>query len=332
LSKKATIQYRELKTEGPMVGMELKNMLVEVLKRRGEHHAVGENARLRVIDLDQDGSYVVLNKVSDPATWNGPVFCGQLIHLQAGADIQAVLQSLEEDTDEFLLENIDVGPKARVLKGALYFAIHRNHVGLIEGQSVKSLLLERYLTALFQRADELEPGQQIILNGRFNAAGEKGLTELSELSLSATPNFGPSTESIRPPDESKDAGQARDEGHTVFEVLKVMGWPEDALARLEQEIPAGGRIEGLFKIFIKNRRNRVKIPRVAVNEALRNFNPEDVGLQGDGLQKGGLVKLSVTKNVRTNGSLLDPEDAMVQIVEALKEWAANGKIDCQFGD
>lgn len=330
ITKKVTVQYRELKTEGPLQGTELKDILVDVLRRRGEHHTFGENARLRIIDLDQDGSYVILNKVSSPETWDGAVFCGQLIHLQAGADIQAVLQSLDEDTDEFVLQNIDVGPAARVLKGVLYFAVNKNHVGLIEGHTVKGQILERYLTALFQNAGELELGQQVILNGQFNAEGEKGLKELSDLTISARPKYSSADVAGQVIEDERQAGHARDEGHTVFDVLRLMGWPNEALDRLEQEIPAGGRIEGFFKVFIKSRRNKIRIPRVAVNEALRNFDPADLGLQGDGREKGGMVKLTVIKDVRAEGSLLDPEDAMLRIVDALKEWAATGKIDCRF--
>ena len=330
MSKKATIQYRELKAEGPLEGAELKEMLVDVLRRRREHQALAENARLRIIDLDQDGSFVILNKVSDPSSWDGSVFCGQLIHLQAGADIQAVIQSLDEDTDEFLLQNIDVGPEARVLKGVLYFAVNKNHVGLIEGQAVKGQILERYLTSLFQEAGELQPGQRVILNGQFSAEGEKGLSELSDLTFSAKPKYSSRDDHPVIVDEERQAGMAKDEGHTVFDILKLMGWPNDALERLEQEIPVGGRIEGLFKVFIKSKRTKVRIPRVAVNEALRNFDPNELGLQGDGREKGGLVKLSVVKDVRTEGNLLDPTDAMLKIVEAMKEWATSGKIDCRF--
>lgn len=330
MGKKVTVQYRELKAEGPLQGMELKDMLVDVLRRRGESHVLGENARLRIIDLDQDGSYVILNKVSPPETWDGAVFCGQLIHLQAGADIQAVMQSLEEDTDEYLLQSISVGPAARVLKGVLYFAVNKNHVGLIEGHAVKGLILERYLTALFQKAAELEPGQNVVLKGLFTADGEKSLTEFSDLTISAKPKYSQVGDTAQIIDNERQAGQARDEGHTVFDVLELMGWPNEALERLEQEIPAGGRIEGLFRVFIKSKRNKVRIPRVAVNEALRNFDPAELGLQGDGREKGGMVKLTITKDVRTEGSLLDPEDAMLKIIEALKEWATAGKIDCRF--
>lgn len=126
---KATIQYRQLKTEGLWPEADLKAMVVDVLRRRGW----ADNAKTRIIDLDQDQSYVILNKISDPATWGGPVFAGQLIQLQAGADVHAVLQSLEEDTAEYVVQNLNVGEAVRVLKGALYFVAVGNHVGLNRG-------------------------------------------------------------------------------------------------------------------------------------------------------------------------------------------------------
>ena len=45
---KATIQYRQLKTENLWDGVELQPMVVDVLRRRGWT----DNARLRIIDLD----------------------------------------------------------------------------------------------------------------------------------------------------------------------------------------------------------------------------------------------------------------------------------------
>src|SRR4051794_29676985 len=148
-------------------------MIVDVLRRRGWAH----NARARIIDLDQDQSYVILNKVSDPGTWDGPLFAGQIIQLQAGADVHAILQSLEEDTAEYVLQNLNIGDQAKVLRGTLYFAAAGNHVGLIEGQQVRGRVLERYLPALLQKAEELDPGQAIILNGKFVAGDGKELSE-----------------------------------------------------------------------------------------------------------------------------------------------------------
>lgn len=331
MRKKATIQYRELKADGVLRGMDLKAMLVDVLRRRTDSHLIGENARLRAIDLEGDGSHVVLNKVSAPATWDGPIFCGQIIHVKAGADIQAVLQSLDDDTDEFLVQNINIGQGARIVKGVLYFAVNQNHVALIESTAVKSLMLERYVTALFRQAGELDPEDRIILMGKFLATGEKGLTEFSDLTLTARPRYCARTKTPATDDLfNRPAGEARDEGATIFDVLRLMGWQDDALARLLAEVPEGGRVEGLLKVFIKDRRHKVRIPRSAVNEALRNFDPADLGLRGDGREHGGMVKLSVIKDIATEGSLLDPTDAMLKIIEALREWAAAGKIDCRF--
>jgi len=329
LPKKATIQYREFKASGALRGMDLKAVLVDVLRRRTDAHLIGGNARLRAIDLDGDGSHVVLNKVSSPETWDGPVFCGQIIHVKAGADIQAVLQSLDHDTDEFLVQNIDVGRGARIVKGVLYFAVNRNHVGLIESTAVRGAVLERYITALFRQAGELEPDDRIVLAGKFLATGEKGLTEFSDLTLNARPSFRARALAGDHPID-RQAAEVRDKGATILDVLRLMGWRDDALARLEAEVPEGGRVEGLLKVFIKDRRHKLRIPRAAIDEALRNVDPADLGLQGDGREQGGMVKLSVVKDIATEGSLLDPADAMVKIIEALKEWAAAGKIDCRF--
>ncbi len=328
--KNTTIQYRQMKTDGFPPGTDLKAMLVDILRRRGWD----TNAKHRILDIDQDQSFVILNKLSDPVSWNLPVFSGQLIQLQEGSDVHAVTQSLDEDTSEFVLQNLNVGARTRVLKGALYFAIAGNHVGIIEGQQVRGRTLERYLTALFQKAEEIEPGQAIILNGKFMAGDGKELDESSEVTVAATPNRSDEAP-IRPGASegglsSREAGAARDEGATVFDVLRVLGWSNEAITSLKGEVPDDGWIEGYFKVFIKEKRRRKAISRATINEALRNIDPADLGLRGNGSEKGGIVKLSVQRPVETLRSLLDPSSAMEQIVNALREWAASGKIDCRF--
>ncbi|WFR96527.1 hypothetical protein [Rhizobium tumorigenes] len=326
---KTTIQYRQLKTDGLWEGIELKPMLVDVLNRRGW----ADNAKHRILDLDQDHSFVILNKVSDPDSWKGPVFAGQLIHLQEGADVHAVMQSLEDDTSEYLVQSLNVGDTARVLKGALYFAVVGNHVGLIEGAQVRGRTLERYLTALLQRAGELEAGQAVILNGKFMAGDGKELAESTEMVVTAKPNLGRHAAAVQGAvDEmmAREAGLASERGATVFDVLATLGWSTEAIESLRAEVPDDGWIEGFFRVFIKEKRKRKPISRATINEALRNIDPADLGLRGDGSEKNGVVKLSVQRTVTTNQSLLDPANAMEQIVNALREWAAAGKIDCRF--
>lgn len=289
-------------------------MVVDVLRRRGW----ADNARLRIIDLDQEGSFVILNKVSDPDTWDGPTFAGQVIELQSGTDIHAVLQSLEEDTEEFVLQSLNVGERTRVLKGALYFVMSGNHVGLIEGQQFRGRTLERYLTALLQRAEEFEPGHTVILNGKFVAGSGKELDSSTELSIAAARNDNagevrarsgtPATgEGARAIVTEQEAASSREhEQATVFDVLRTLGWSEEAIESLGEEIPDDGWIEGFFKVFIKQRRKRKPISRATINEALRNIDPADLGLRGDGSEKGGIVKLSVQRDVATVGSPPSP--------------------------
>ncbi|MGK2911661.1 MAG: hypothetical protein ACSLE1_17935 [Sphingobium sp.] len=112
----------------------------------------------------------------------------------------------------------------------------------------------------------------------------------------------------------------------------MLGWNEAAIESLGAEIPHGGWMEGVFKVFIKERRKKKAISRATINEALRNIDPVDLGLRGDGSEKGGIVKLSIQRSVETvdSTSLIDPVSAMEQIVNALRDWAAKGKIDCRF--
>ena len=306
-------------------------MLVDVLRRR----KWDQKAKTRIIDLDQDQSFVILNKVSDPASWDGPVFCGQLIQTQKGADIHAIMQSLEDDTSEFLLQTLEVSEQAQIVKGAMYFAVVGNHVGLIEGHQVKGRVLERYLTALLQKAGELEPAQAIILNSRFLAGDGKELDEASEITVAAAPSSSPPVAAIAAgevaaPMIEREAGAARGSGATVLDLLRTLGWGNDAISKLEEDVPEDGWVEGVLRVFIKQRRKKVPIRRATINEALRNIDAADLGLIGDGSEKGGIVKLSVQRLVETNRSLLSSESAMEQIVNALREWALAGKIDCRF--
>ncbi len=330
---KYTIQYRQMREEGMLEGETLKSLLVRAMRLEVAGAQLGANAKARIIDLDQDGTYVILNKISDPAAWDQRFFAGQLIHLRRGADVAAVLQSLEDDTEEFLLEQVNIGEDASVLKGILYFATVDNHLGLIEDQQVRGRTLERYLTAVLQRADLLEAGRAVVLNASFRAGDGKELAETSEVTIFADKNYGPAAAAaVAVVDQivEDEVARLRREGASVFDVLRTLGWDEQAITSLEGEVPNDGWIEGFFKVFIKTRRRRQPISRATINEALRNIDPQDIGLDGEGRERGGIVKLSTRKGIRTVGTLKDPADAIEKIMQALQEWAEAGKIDCAF--
>lgn len=241
------------------------------------------------------------------------------------------MESLEEDTDEFLLEQVNIGEQARVLKGVLYFAAVQNHVGLIENQAVKGKTLERYLTALLQRVDHLRPGQSVVLNAEFVAADGRELPGTAEMTVSAEPNRGAELQNEVARTIEAEAARAEREGSTVFDVLRTLGWDEAAIIAIQDEVPEDGWIEGFFKVMIKRKGRRKQISRATINEALRNIDSDDLGLRGpDGTERGGLRKLTAHCQVQAEGALLDPTHAVEQIVNTLREWARQGVIDCNF--
>src|SRR3546814_5927996 len=88
------------------------------------------------------------------------------------------------------------------------------HVGLIEGQQVRGRTLERYLTALLQRAEEFEPGQAVILNGKFTSGDGKELSESSEITIAAVPNAG--VEGIRSEEHTSELQSLMRISYAVF--------------------------------------------------------------------------------------------------------------------
>lgn len=328
-TKPVSIQYRYLNKEGLWDGFHLKDMLADILQRSNptlSGNKFFEDVSLRKIDLDQDGSYVVLNKLSDVSTWAGPVVCGQLIHVKAGTQLPGILGSLDQHVPELELQNMSIGERTQLVEGVLYFAVANNHVGLIEGQRTRSRTLERYLTSLFQQAGEIDPGQPIILNAKL----EGRVQQVKELSIAPQKVQTPSRD--LPTVESSEAGEATSEGTTVLDVLKLLGWSDTDIDQLQAQVPEDGWIEGLFKLAFKKKRGRsATVERQALETALRNLNSEAIGLLGEGArEKGGNIKLSQRKNLPLHGDLLDPEHAMNGIVDMLKFWSETGRIDYDF--
>src|SRR3546814_2948522 len=133
--------------------------------------------------------------------------------------------------------------------------------------------------------------------GKFMSGDGKELSESSEITIAAVPNAG--VEGIRPGAAQRAAeivenevARARVEGATVFDVLATLGWDAAAIESLRAEVPDDGWIEGFFRVLITRRSRKKPISRATINEALRNIDPSDLGLRGNGSEKGGIVKLS----------------------------------------
>lgn len=325
--KQVTVQYRYLNMDNLAEGFHLKDVVVDVLRRAsGGRAALFEDVSTRKKDLDQDGSYVVLNKLSEESTWDGPILCGQLIHVKAGINVPGIRGDLDQAIPELQLTNLTIGEQAKIVEGVLYFTIIHNHIGIIEGQRTRARSLERYLTRLLQDAGEMEPGETVILNTRLEGTIGK-VKELTVAPISSTPS------SDEPVVISSDAASVEGKDATVLDVLELLGWSVDDISNLQSSLPEDGWLEGLFKVAFKRKgRRSAPVDRSMLETALRNLDPASVGLLGpDGIrEKNSLIKLSYKTKVIQVGELLDPEDAMKAIVQTLTKWSEKGRIDCDF--
>lgn len=327
-TKTVTVQYRYLNKNKLWDDIHLKDMLVDIMRR-----ATGTNTstnadlvRLRMKDLDSDGSYVLLNKMSAQNTWDGPVFCGQLLYIRRGTEVAAITQSLQANLPELDVHHLSMGTDQKVVDGVLYFAIVHNHVGLVQGGKATARAFERYLTRLFQDANEFEPGQIVTLNAKLEGVKAQ---KVQKLSIAPQPNTRTDQNAV----DAESAGHAEGEGKTVFDVLRALGWSPSDISQLEDSLPEDGWIEGKFNMLFKRKgRKKAEVDRSALEEALRNLDPRSVGLfDAEGVSEGGgLSKLSKPVTVPFSGELIDPSETMKKIVDVLKEWSSGAKIDCDF--
>lgn len=331
MAKQTVVQYRRLKREGFPHDDGLKDVLIESLRTERAGKLVGEYVGNRRFDLDQDGRLTLLNKITERTHWDEPFFSGQLTYFEKGANVPAILGDPDADVNELDLGQFTLGDNASMIHGILYFVAVGDHVGLIESTGLRSSRLERFLTQLLTQTELLEAGQTVILNAQFTNDGGRKVTEATQVEVTAQRarrndvDVGEGAPRI----VEQDIERARREGHSVIQVLEVLGWTPEDIERLMAEVPPGGWLEGFFRFFIKSRTSRRKtIRRETLDEAFRNISPADLTILGKGKrEKDGFVKLTSNRSVETIGSLLNPTSAAQQIEAALRDWAAKGEID-----
>lgn len=334
MSKQVSVQYRYLKTDGLPAAFDLKRAIVSCLQLPVEGSPAGTQARLRKISLDQDGSFVVLNKVTAPADWGQPFFAGQLIHLHPGIDVPGYRGTLEEDVNEFVLENLRFEDQLQLAKGILYFGAIGNHVGLIEGAAARGKTLERYLTAFFHRADQINEAAQIVLPRMIPRTEGNQMSEIRSVKIGLG---GPALDEAVPVEEREvireraAAQEVERDPDLVRRLLQVIGASEEEVRGLERQVPEGGWLQAVLNVSVLNRTKRKQpIPRQYVEEVLRNVPDEEVELFGSGRERAGMVGLKMSHRVGITGGLIEPEDAMTAIQTSLREWSQEGTIDCDF--
>lgn len=317
------VQYRYLNREKADIGDEtLEGAIRDALKTPRDGSTVGTLARFRMADLDQSGQITLWNGLKGLA--DGEVLCGELVLYKQGFDVTAIEERLDKDSARFDLITFKTDGKSKPVEGALYFAVKKDHVGIIQSNAVTGKWLERYLTWLLKDvASLLEPDAVINLNAQ-TSIGEQTVARqggAKSLIVHAKPDEGgKSKRSLR-----EKVGSA---GASVLEVLKMLGVGDDAIQSIENDIPKDGKLEGDFLVYIKEGRKRRPISTTTLDHAMRNIEPGDIEIETKGSRiKHNMLTLSEPVRVTQTPTGLEPNEAMEVIVNVLYQWAERGNID-----
>ncbi|WP_422058635.1 hypothetical protein [Sphingomonas sp.] len=321
-----TVQYRYLHRAraGLAPGTEtLSQLLARGLRMRHGEHVIGERAKLRIADLDQAGQLTVLNGIKGLDA--DSFLAGELLLYRKGFDVPAISEDLDGEHNRFELNLFKTDGKNKPIVGALYFAAIGDHCGIIASQSVTPRWLERYLTWLMKDKSELLDVEDVIELSNFLPvadAPEAAKAEARGFRIRAgAVNSAGQSERVKKKD-------AKGEGGTVLEVLRVLGVGDDAIESIRQDIPDDGKLEGDFQVYIRRGRKREAVSSRTLNHALRNVDQDDLDIDRKGSKaRGGKLYLAEPVRVTETPAGLDPNEAIEQIIGQLYRWGNAGTIN-----
>ncbi|NWK96533.1 hypothetical protein DM806_12850 [Sphingobium lactosutens] len=304
-----------------MNGETLLDALRAALRAHRNDDVVGQCARARIADLEQNGQITLLNNFTGEEDAKD-AFGGELILYRKGFDVPAIEEMLDTTQKSFSIKQFQTDGKNKPVEGALYFVVIGDHLGVIASNSVTPRWLERYLTWLLKDVTTIIGGEdRIELSAKIEVTDGKKRSAAKAMTIQAESNG-----------RDKGAGSklrkhAKGKGGTVLDVLRLLGFGEDAIQAVEDDVPPGGRLEGDFKVFIKEG-NKVKPLSVdTLDHAYRNLPPDQLAFDAKGQKgRGNMIQLSEPARIEQRGAVLDVKDALAKITDQLYRWNQNGEI------
>lgn len=318
-----TVQYRYLdRTRVDLKEPTLEASIRKALAGKRDGSIIGKEARARIADLAQEGQITL---------WNGmkgfnskSVLQGELLLYKQGFNQTAIEERLDQGDPRFKLVTFKTDGKSKPVEGALYFAVIGDHVGLIQSNAVTSRWLERYLTWLLKDITGVIDAEDVVNLSSKTSIGEQDISKLGparSLTVHAQP-----TEREQTTRDLKS--KAKGAGATVLEVLELLGVGKDAIKSIEHDIPQGGRLEGDFLVYIKEKNRRKPISVGTLDHAFRNTDPSDIEIDHGGSKvRDNMRHLSEPVRLTETPHGLDPEEAMEEIVNVLYKWGERTLID-----
>ncbi|MCY4053001.1 MAG: hypothetical protein OXE98_03875 [Hyphomicrobiales bacterium] len=301
------VQYRYFDPEScryveEEAGITLLSMIRTALNREKDGRILGKHAQARTVDLKGNNQLTLLNEFEGIHP-DGEAFSGRLILYREGIDVQTLKVDKSGNATSFPVVPYRTNGE-NPIEGVLYFVVIGNHVGFIASHTVRSRKLEDYLNWLLK---------------------ESGVIRDDDIKLNAKFHF---TEKLPPIREILLRTSARGQWK-VCEVLTLLGINSRVVDGLRDGVPSGGALMGKFSVFVKGGRQRFDFPGSVLDRDLRNVDIEDGDLDligPKGKFSAGVLRLSERVSVDTEGSWLNPNDAVEQIMRQMRAWITQGRI------
>lgn len=321
-----SVQYRYLARDRLDIGeAKLEDLVRKALAEKRDGNVIGNEARARIADLSQEGQLTIWNGLK--GLERSSIVQGELLLYKQGFNQTAIEEMLDKAEPRFKLTTFTTDGKSKPVEGALYFAIVGDNVGIIQSNAVTGRWLERYLTWLLKDITGVIEGEDVVNLSSKTSIGEETRQKLGP-ARSLTIHAQPSKRTAGGGVDRSLREKAKGAGATVLEVLKLMGVGEDAIESIRKDIPEGGRLEGDFLVYIKDKNRKKPISIGTLDHAFRNTDASDLAIEHTGAKtKDGSFHLSEPVRLTTTVHGLDPEEAMEEIVNVLYKWAERALID-----
>jgi len=250
--------------------------------------------------------------------------------------MQALLRAAE-DAPQLDIEQLPAPEGQEYVHSMMYWMVIKNHVLVIQSQSLAAKDLENYLTWLLKdRTSTIDPTGQVILQAKFDPEDVGGdLEDLREIIIGGTPSHLP-TISVEPVGKAeikveetqayRQVAESRPWGEKARDVLRAVFNNEADVIKLMNSVPEEASLEVSVHIGYKTR--RPKVSRAPMQQALRNLPEGEVKAIGKhGVLTGKDLRLTYPASINRNGNLLDPEDVVRAMLGAYAYFVQNGKIE-----
>jgi hypothetical protein len=320
-----TVHYRGAKLVAGPKGRDLQSLLSQALRKRRK---VGE--RLDTLTGDE-ATHQFINRFSEQQSF----LFGSLVLYADGTNKLTVLVDLDSEEispQEVAPPQSKSGKRSEFLDSILYFAVHQNHVIVLQSSALRIKNFESHLLWLLRKADVIDKHAQMVLEEsisqvtreQIKASHVKKVMIGQELeSEPVTSEGGTRQKAVVKTIRHQPSGVAFD---VISNLLKDNRWLEEL--QLEDSLDES-KLHLTVEITYKHSTTEAAqklLDKIATG--LRHFDKDNVAieLKGGGTIKGDDLRVSGKIYVRTHNGVVDESDLYPKLREFLLEQLEHGTI------